>query len=233
MQDVELLSLPRMPYCQCWELQRARVARCRDSGAGAVIFVEHPPVVTLGRTGRRDSLLISDSELATAGIDLVHSDRGGDITYHGPGQLVVYPILNLGLWKKDVHWYLRSLEEVALHTLSSLGIAGHRSSLGTGVWARHIQGDSRKIASLGIHLSRWITSHGLALNVSNSLESFRYLVPCGLTNVRMTTVSELLGRTVARETVERAFWTHLSGQFNLRLIPATVTALIEPVINTG
>ncbi|MBI3939252.1 MAG: lipoyl(octanoyl) transferase LipB, partial [Acidobacteria bacterium] len=203
------------------------------SGPGAVIFVEHPPVVTLGRTGRRDSLLISDGELATAGIDLVHSDRGGDITYHGPGQLVVYPILNLGLWKKDVHRYLRSLEEVALHTLSSLGIAGHRSPLGAGVWARHIQGDSRKIASLGIHLSRWITSHGLALNVSNSLEPFRYLVPCGLANVRMTTVSELLGRTIAREPVERIFWTHLSGQFNLRLIPAAVTAPAEPVTNTG
>ncbi|MBI4455208.1 MAG: lipoyl(octanoyl) transferase LipB [Acidobacteria bacterium] len=215
MHEVELVSLPRIPYLECWGLQRERVMRCRQEGIGAVIFVEHPPVITLGRAGKRSSLLVTEAQLQAAGIELVHADRGGDITYHGPGQLVVYPILNLALWKKDVHWYLRALEEVIITTLSDFDIMGYRSSLGAGVWADHPNHGPAKIASIGIHLSRWVTSHGVALNVCNSLEPFRYIVPCGLTGVRITSMSNLLGRTVARPAVETTLWEHLMAQFDL------------------
>lgn len=224
MQEVEYLSLPTMTYRECWQLQRQRAVSCRRQGVGAVIFVEHPPVITLGRAGRRHSIVAAESELQFAGIELVHSDRGGDVTYHGPGQLVVYPILDLGFWKKDVRRYLRALEEVTLRTLADLGIPGYRCSLGTGVWVDHPQRGSSKIASMGIHLSRWISSHGVALNVSNSLEPFRLIVPCGLAGVRMTSVSEMLGHPVARSTVENLFWTHLVNHFHLEPVQLTFSA---------
>ena len=215
MQRVEVLSLGSVPYRECWQLQRRRAALCWDTGVGTVIFVEHPPVVTLGRAGRRSGLVVSEAELAAAGVDLVHSDRGGDVTYHGPGQLVVYPILNLALWRKDVHRYFRALEEATLQTLLDFGIHGHRSPLGSGVWARHPETGSAKIASLGVHLSRWITSHGLALNVCNPLEPFSRIVPCGLSGVTMTSISSLLCRPVSRAAAEERLWTHLVAEFDL------------------
>ncbi|HEV8130969.1 MAG TPA: lipoyl(octanoyl) transferase LipB [Acidobacteriota bacterium] len=213
--EVERLSVPIIPYCDCWELQQRRVLQCQRGGPGAVIFVEHPPVITLGRAGKRSSLVCRDSDLRTAGIDLVHSNRGGDITFHGPGQLVVYPILNLRLIKKGVHDYFRSLEEATLQTLCDFGITGHRSRLGTGVWANHSQKGLSKIASMGIHISRWVTSHGVALNVCKSLEGFRYIIPCGLGGVQMTSMAELSARPVSRYEVEEAFWHHLLHQLEL------------------
>lgn len=221
VQTVELISLPATPYVECHQLQQECRARCRESGIGTVIFVEHPPVITLGRRGDRKALLDSPEALREAGIDLVHSDRGGDITFHGPGQLVAYPILDLKLWRRDVHRYIRTLEEATLQVLSSLGVEAHRSELGSGVWARHPQGSSRKIASVGIHLARWISSHGVALNVSNSLEPFRHIAPCGLNGVKMTSISELLGRDVLRSEVEASLETQLLRCFDL--IPISQT----------
>ncbi|MBI2822784.1 MAG: lipoyl synthase [Acidobacteria bacterium] len=217
MQAIELLSLASVPYRECWELQRQRVEMCRKGGPGTVIFVEHPPVITLGRAGRRGSLLASETELKVRGIDLVHSNRGGDVTCHAPGQLVVYPILNLSLWKRDVHGYLRALEEVALRTLSDVGIRGHRSPLGSGIWADHPRLGACKIASVGVHLSRWITSHGLALNVCNSLKPFQWIIPCGLQGVKVTSVSDLLGHPITRAAVEGPFQRHLMKAFDLEV----------------
>ncbi len=219
MNGVERLSLPVTSYQQCWDLQRQRVSLCQQGGPGAVIFVEHPPVITLGRAGRRNSLTACDADLERNGIELVHSNRGGDITYHGPGQLVVYPILSLRQLKKGVHDYFRALEEVTLRTLSDFGIQGHRSPLGTGVWASHPQKGSCKIASMGIHISRWITSHGVALNVHNSLDHFRYIVPCGLAGVQVTSMSEIRGVSISRTEVEQVFWAHLVIEFDLAVRP--------------
>ena len=215
MEQVERLSLPVMSYQKCWDLQRQRVSLCQQGGPGAVIFVEHRPVITLGRAGRQNSLTATDADLERAGIELVHSNRGGDITYHGPGQLVIYPILNLRQLAKGVHDYFRALEEVTLQTLSDFGVCGHRSSLGTGVWALHPQKGSCKIASMGIHIARWVTSHGVALNVCNSLDHFSYIVPCGLTGIEVTSMSEILGASIGRADVEDAFWSHLVTEFDL------------------
>ena len=181
-----------------------------------MIFVEHYPVVTLGRSGRRNSLLSSPETLQQSGVELVHSNRGGDITYHGPGQLVVYPILDLVRWTRSVHAYLRALEEVAIRTLHDFGISGQRSALGSGIWIEEA-GRPRKIGSIGVHISRWVTSHGLALNVCNSLEPFRYIVPCGIRNVEMTSMAVLLGRQVDRAGVEAASWGHLKAVFDLEI----------------
>ena len=219
MQNVVRLSLPLMEYRRCWELQRELVAVCRETALGAVLFVEHPPVITLGCRGRRNSLVATAEQLGREGIDLVHSDRGGDITYHGPGQLVVYPILQLACWKKSVRGYLNSLEEVLIRTLADFGVAARRSRHGTGVWVGLETGtpapEEAKIASIGVRLSRWISSHGAALNMNNPVEPFRHLVPCGLSGVRMTSIREQVGE-VNRRTVEDSLWRHLCQEFSLQ-----------------
>ncbi|HEY2932630.1 MAG TPA: lipoyl(octanoyl) transferase LipB [Acidobacteriota bacterium] len=215
MEPVEYISLPVTPYAECWDFQRERVALRQKGGPGAVIFAEHCPVVTLGRSGRRNSLLSSPDQLQQWGVDLVHSDRGGDITYHGPGQLVVYPIFDLAGWKRSIHAYLRALEEVTIRALDEFGICAQRSALGTGIWIEDA-GRPQKIGSIGVHISRWVTSHGLALNVSNSLEPFRYIVPCGIQNIEMTSMAQLLGRPVDRSSVEAVLWKHVEATFELK-----------------
>src|SRR5690606_23939514 len=153
----------------------------------ALFFVEHPHVVTFGRNGKDENLLVSKERLSQLGIDYHETDRGGDVTYHGPGQLVCYPVMDLKRWKRDVGAYLRALEEVLILTLADYGLEGRRDPTATGVWV----GDA-KIAAMGVHLSRWITSHGFALNVTTDLDYFRYIVPCGLTRP-VTSVEKLLG----------------------------------------
>lgn len=215
MERVEYISLPTTPYNECWDFQRERVSLRQKGGPGAVIFVEHYPVVTLGRSGRLNSLLSSPEQLQQSGLELIHSNRGGDITYHGPGQLVVYPILNLACWKRSIHAYLRALEEVTIRTLSEFGIRAQRSCLGTGIWIQDSE-STRKIASIGVHISRWVTSHGLALNVCNSLDPFRYIVPCGIENVEMTSMAKVLNRPVDRAGVETVLFRHLTAVFELK-----------------
>ena len=141
-----------------------------------LVLVEHPHVITLGRNGHLENLLAGESVLDRAGIAFYPTDRGGDITYHGPGQLVGYPILDLREWKRDVGAYVRAIEQVLIDTLADFGIAAGRIPKLTGVWV-----DGRKIAAIGVHLSRWVTSHGFALNVHTDLSYFQYIVPCGLT----------------------------------------------------
>jgi lipoate-protein ligase B len=164
-------------YSQALEKQRSLVER-RKSGAisDQLIFVEHPHVVTMGRNGHRENLLAPPELLARSGIDFFETDRGGDVTYHGPGQIVGYPILDLREWKRDVHAYVRAIEQVIIDTLAGFGIAAGREAGATGVWTP--QG---KIAAIGVHISRWVTSHGFALNLDTDLSYFRYIVPCGLT----------------------------------------------------
>ncbi len=183
-------------YREAWDRQLASVEAVKGGGAeDRLLIVEHPHVVTLGRNARRENILASPERLAELGVELHETDRGGDVTYHGPGQIVGYPIVDLADWKKDVAAYLRGLEEVLIRTLAEYGLKGERDSEATGVWV-----GGAKAAALGVHISRWVTSHGFALNVTTDLEYFDHIVPCGLTRP-VTSLEKLLGRAPAREEV--------------------------------
>jgi lipoyl(octanoyl) transferase len=182
---LQVCDLGRRRYGDVLALQRAlaaqRLAGERDDDL--LLLVEHEPVVTLGRTTAATSLPLSSEELARRGIEVFNVERGGDATWHGPGQLVGYPILDLRAHREDLHWYLRTLEDVLIDSLEALGIPADRHPGRTGVWTA-----GRKIASIGVHVKRWVTYHGFALNVSNALEGFELIVPCGLHGVVMTSV---------------------------------------------
>ncbi len=187
----------RLPYAEAVALQESFLARRRDGEEDFLILLEHPAVITLGRRGRTEHLLASEAELARRGIALAESGRGGDVTFHGPGQLVGYPIVDLNRLGRDLHAYLRRLEEVLLLTLRAFGVAGERLPGKTGVW---VQG--AKIASIGVGVRRWIAWHGFALNVSTDLSGFGAIVPCGLPDVSMTTLERVVGRAVPLKEVE-------------------------------
>lgn len=169
---------------------------------GRLWLGEHPPTITLGRSTKEGHVLVPLDELFRQGTQVVSIDRGGDVTWHGPGQLVGYPILDLKLFKMDVHWYLRMLEEVLIRALSDFGVASRRADGRTGVWVDTPEGEA-KIASIGVHVSRWVTRHGFALNVCNSLAGFGLINACGL-NCRHVTLSDLISRPVSVELVARA-----------------------------
>ena len=172
-----LRELGRTDYGQALELQRQLAAE-RQQGLipDQLLLLEHPHVITLGRNGKAGNVLASDEVLSRAGVSFYPTDRGGDVTYHGPGQLVGYPIIDLREWQRDVGAYVRAVEQVIIDTLADYGIAAGRIPKLTGVWV-----DDQKIAAIGVHISRWVTSHGFALNVSTDLSYFQYIVPCGLT----------------------------------------------------
>jgi lipoyl(octanoyl) transferase len=181
-------------YAEVLELQRT-LARQRLAGEiidDQLLLVEHEPVVTLGRGTRPESLPLTAAELSRRGIQQYEVERGGDVTFHGPGQLVGYPILNLREHREDLHWYLRTLEEALIRALDALGVRAERTPGLTGVWTRN-----RKIASIGIHVKQWVTYHGFALNVNTDLSYFDLIVPCGIRDVTMTSVAMELGRTDA------------------------------------
>jgi lipoate-protein ligase B len=191
-------DLGRLRYSEALDEQR-RFVELRKSGgvSDQLLFVEHPHVVTMGRNGHAVNVLASPEVLDRAGIEFYETDRGGDVTYHGPGQIVGYPILDLREWKRDVHLYVRAIEQVIIDTLAEFGILAGREAGATGVWTT--QG---KIAAIGVHISRWVTSHGFALNVDTDLEYFRYIVPCGLT--RPVTSMRRLGCQAGRDEVVAA-----------------------------
>jgi lipoyl(octanoyl) transferase len=190
----------RVPYREGLEWQR-ELARARIEGrlhADFVLLLEHEPVLTLGRGSRLENVVANPDLLSAAGVEAVEVERGGDVTYHGPGQIVGYPILDLGRYRRDLHWYLRQLEEVIIVALSELGIGAFRVTDYTGVWVGdeerrlHVDraaGRIRKIASIGVHVSHWVTWHGFALNVTREpLRNFGLIVPCGIDDVRMTSL---------------------------------------------
>jgi len=162
-----------------------------------LLLLQHPPVMTLGRSGKVENLLASEATLKEKKIQLIFTDRGGDVTYHGPGQLVVYPILNLRLLGLSVPDYVWRLEDVVIRVLARFGISAGRVEKLRGVWV-----GQEKIASLGIHLSRWISKHGLALNVNTDLGPFRLINPCGITDRRVTSMAQILGRSLPMEEIE-------------------------------
>lgn len=198
MATLFVYDIGRAPYAPTVELQRRFVAMQKsdieagEPERGFLVLVEHdPPAITLGRGGGAEHVLASRDELARLGIEVHESDRGGDVTYHGPGQVVAYPILRVDLHGKDVHGYLRDIEEVVLRVLDDFGIEGHRKEGLTGVWV-----GEAKVAAAGIALSQWISRHGLALNVSPNLSHFKTIVPCGIKDRPVTSLSALLDREV-------------------------------------
>ncbi|MGZ8378822.1 MAG: lipoyl(octanoyl) transferase LipB [Gemmatirosa sp.] len=191
-----VVALGTMPYAEGLALQRA-VARARIAGAvteDVLLLVEHPPVFTLGRATKASSLPLPAETLRARGIEVHEIERGGDVTFHGPGQLVGYPIVDLKRHRKDLHWYLRQVEEAIIDGIAPFGIAGTRSAGYTGVWVERPDGAARKLASIGVHARDWVTWHGFALNVTlEPLRFFDLIVPCGIAGVDMTSVAREMG----------------------------------------
>jgi lipoyl(octanoyl) transferase len=214
-----IVDLGLVEYGAAWELQR-RIVAARKAGAvpDVLLLCEHPHVITLGRNGKLENLRASDRVLRQMGVSFSETDRGGDITYHGPGQLVGYPILNLAELRRDVAWYMRSLEEAMIRATTGFGIASRRVAGRTGVWVDMPNGqDEEKLAAIGVHLSRWVTSHGFAYNVSTDLRYFDLIVPCGIADKSATSLEKLVGRTVKMEEVSTRIAAHLGEIFGLDL----------------
>ncbi len=207
MRELLVVDLGLVEYGAAWELQR-RVAAARKAGAvpDVLLLCEHPHVITLGRSGKISNLRAPNEMLRRMGVSFFETNRGGDITYHGPGQLVGYPILNLAEIRRDVGWYVRSLEEALIRATAEFGVASRRVPGRTGVWVdvpvgptiddRKEAKEEEKLAAIGVHLSRWVTSHGFAYNVSTDLRYFDLIVPCGISGKRATSLEKLLGRRV-------------------------------------
>jgi lipoyl(octanoyl) transferase len=233
LRQLFVVDLGTMSYGPALDLQR-EMARARIEGRleeDMLLLVEHPPVVTLGRGSRDAHLLASPELLAARGVERFEVERGGDVTFHGPGQLVGYPIIDLKRHRQDLHWYLRQVEEALIGALARYGLAGERNAGFTGVWTRG--GDAatptarpRKIASIGVHARDWVTWHGFALNVSTDLSYFDFMVPCGIPGVEMTSLARELGRDdlavagVAKDVAE-AF----GSVFGLTIVRRTLASL--------
>ncbi|MCC7339863.1 MAG: lipoyl(octanoyl) transferase LipB [Bryobacterales bacterium] len=195
MRKLEVLDLGRIDWLRAYNLQQEYVLRRKEGlGVDTLLLVEHPHVVTMGRNGKESNLLAPPEILAKAGIGYYETNRGGDVTYHGPGQIVGYPIFDLHGWKKDVVAYVRAVEEGLIGVMASYGINAVREPGMTGVWV-----NGAKVAAIGIHISRWVSSHGFALNHTPDLSYFRYIVPCGL-SLPVTSMQEL-GIEATREDV--------------------------------
>jgi lipoyl(octanoyl) transferase len=199
---VNVKDLGLVSYEQALNLQQVLVEqRKREEIPDQLLILEHPHVITMGRNGHDENLLATPELLAQAGIEFHHTNRGGDVTYHGPGQIVGYPILHLREWKRDVVAYVRAIEEVLIQAIGQFGIVGKRVPGATGVWVDSPEGVA-KVAAIGVHISRWVTSHGFALNLEPDLSYFRYIVPCGLT--KPVTSLRALGCLAPREEVVEA-----------------------------
>ena len=221
-------DLGRMPYSAAWDLQRELVAQ-RKAGEipDQLLFVEHPHVITLGRNADRENVLVSESERERLGIELRETDRGGDVTYHGPGQLLMYPILDLRDWKRDVVTYVRALEQVIIESVARLGVKAEPLAGCTGVWV-----GGAKLAAIGIHISRWVTSHGVALNVSPRMEYFNTIVPCGIQKP-VTSLEKITGQVSDRETIIDLLTENFSKIFNRRKAPQSLLGDRESMVNSG
>jgi lipoyl(octanoyl) transferase len=201
-----------------------------------LLLCEHPHVITLGRNGRRENLLASEQELRQQGVEFHATNRGGDITYHGPGQVVGYPILDLTKMKTDVHWYVRSLEEIMIRASADFGITAFRVPGRTGIWVQsegQNEGTEEKLAAIGIHISRWVTSHGFAYNVATDLHYFDLIVPCGISDRQATSLEKLLSRTVAVAPVKSRLVHHLGELFSLKPRQVTFSELTSTLVPGG
>ncbi len=230
------IDLGTLPYADALDLQR-RVARARISGAideDVLLLVEHPPVITLGRSTKGTSLPLTVEAIRACGVEVHEVERGGDVTFHGPGQLVGYPIVDLKRHRKDLHWYLRQVEQGLIDALGTFGLAAGRYPKYTGVWTGDGEGEAfvprRKIASIGVHARDWVTWHGFALNVTTALSYFDLIVPCGIAGVDMTSVARETGRDVTLAEAGEAAAAALAAVFGLRPEPVAAEALAAHLV---
>jgi lipoyl(octanoyl) transferase len=209
---IEQLGL--VDYASALNLQKDKVTQ-RKAGAipDTLLLLEHPHVYTLGRNARRENILMPVEWLAARGAQVLETDRGGDVTYHGPGQLVGYPILDLTQHRRDISWYMRSLEEVFIRAARDLGIEAGRSAGAPGVWV-----GNDKLVAMGVHLSRWVTSHGFAFNVNTDLRYFEWIVPCGLEGKGVTSLAKLLGHPVEMEAATERVVEHFGTVFGVDIV---------------
>lgn len=226
MRKLDVVDLGHLEWDAAWSMQREFVEK-RKAGQvpDTLLFVEHPHVITLGRNAQESNILAGREFLASQGVSIHEANRGGDVTYHGPGQLVGYPIFDLAPWKKDVRAYVQAIEAAVIRTLAGYGIAAEtRQGKETGVYTDVPGKGAAKICALGIHISRWVSSHGFALNLNPDLRYFQYIVPCGLT-LPVTSMAEL-GVVAERGEVMRLITRHLAEIFELE-IPTTIERLEE------
>jgi lipoyl(octanoyl) transferase len=242
-QEVIFKDLGQVPYKDAWDYQeqllqenvrqKSLIRELSTAGGDSTpntqhltpntnhhfLLVEHPPVYTLGKSGDLANVLLSEENLKNRGIDFFRTNRGGDITFHGPQQIVGYPILDLEKFYTDIGKYLRNIEEVIIHTLHEYGIKGDRSKGETGVWIDpEIKGRERKIAAIGVRSSRWITMHGFALNVNTDLNYFNFIIPCGIQNKQVTSIEKELGHKVDFEEAKQKVKRNFEEVFNVDLI---------------
>lgn len=236
MRKVVFEDLGRKAYKETWDYQEEIFAQIVNQKVAnrklpedvqvetidRLLFVEHPPVYTLGKSGHIENLLINEKKLAEEGIEYFKINRGGDITYHGPGQLVGYPIFNLDHYFTDIHKYLRYLEESIILTLAEYGLEGDRSKGETGVWLDVGKPTARKICAMGVRASRWVTMHGFAFNINTNLKHFGYIVPCGIRDKAVTSLQLELGHEVPLEEVKEKVKRHLGELFGVEFIPTTL-----------
>jgi lipoate-protein ligase B len=226
-----VVNLGLLPYVPAYELQ-TRVVQARKAGVipDVVLLCEHPHVITLGRNGKREHLRAGERLLAQMNVTFQATDRGGDITYHGPGQVVGYPILDLAQHRRDVRWYVNQLEEVMIRASADFGVAARRIADRHGIWVDTPAGEE-KLAALGVHLSRWVTSHGFAYNVSTDLRYFDLIVPCGIAGKRATSLERVLDRAVSSEEVRPKLISHFAQVFDREMISVTSGVLEEALAN--
>ncbi|HWB25487.1 MAG TPA: lipoyl(octanoyl) transferase LipB [Chitinophagaceae bacterium] len=235
MKKVIFSDLGLTAYKETWDYQeellqhntgiKAAARNMADNGGAGgqtidrLLFTEHNPVYTLGKNGKPVNVLLDEATLAKKGIEYYHINRGGDITFHGPEQLVGYPILDLEHFKTDLGWYMRSLEEVIILTLADYGLKGERSAGETGVWLdAAIRGRERKICAMGIRCSRWVTMHGFALNVNTNLDYFNFIIPCGIQNKQVTSLAKEVGHTIPMAEVKQKVKRHFEEVFEAVLV---------------
>jgi len=214
MKNLLLLDAGYARYEKIWILQKKLVEkRIHNKTIDTLILVEHPPVITLGKKAKKEEVLVSRDFLFRHKIDCFYVDRGGKITFHGPGQLVAYPVIDLSLDGKDIHLYLRNLEEVIIRLLGRLGIEGKRVKEYTGVWVK-----GKKIASIGIGVRKWITYHGLALNVNTDLSYFSLISPCGMESEKITSLSQILHTSLEMKKIKNLFLKCFCEVFQRKII---------------
>ena len=209
---LNLIDLGLIDFASAWRKQKEVFAAVRDSSFGpSVIFCRHYPVITLGSRAKRENILVNDSDLQSNGIEFYKIERGGEVTYHGPGQLIAWPILDLQLFKKDIHFFLRYLEGQVINLLGDFGISGERRDGFTGVWVGR-----RKIASIGIAVKNWISFHGLSINIKeNDLGNFKLIRPCGM-DIEMTSLEHELGRRVEMDNIKTNLMQKFKNSLNIK-----------------
>jgi lipoyl(octanoyl) transferase len=232
-QNVRFIDLGLIDYQQAWDYQttifneilkvksenRSREENQQEFTNNYLIFCEHPHVFTLGKSGDENNLLLKKEDLSTINASFYQINRGGDITYHGPGQIVVYPVIDMENFFTDIHHYMRLLEEAVIQTLKEFGIESGRIKGLTGVWIDFdTETEARKICALGVKTSRWVTMHGLAFNVNANLEYFKYIVPCGIDDKAVTSIQKEVGNEIDIESVKKVLKEKIVSLFNMKLV---------------